>query len=383
MRILIVHNQLWAHYKSVLFEEIEEVLQSTYPGSELLVAHIALHEQSRSKMAASESPITYHYPYKVLFQQSLDSVGFSQRLGALFRLFSSYNPDVLNITGYYDYAQVLLMLYAKLRGVKTVISSESSPLDRQRNSLKETLKKQLLRKADAFFCFGSTTVAYLRTLGIPDTKIAVRKAAVVDNIRIVQAHRQALQSRSKASSLRQFVYVGRLAPEKNLEMLLQAYKEITSGPVPTTRWGLMLVGDGPERANLEKYVGEHQLDQVTFTGGIAWHEVPQWLALADVLVLPSLSEPWGLVVNEAMLCQMPVIVSEQCGCVDDLVQEGNNGLRIDPLHKESLVQAMRLYMDHPDLIPKHGARSLEIITPLSPKKVAAEMASTFYTLAHN
>jgi glycosyltransferase involved in cell wall biosynthesis len=55
------------------------------------------------------------------------------------------------------------------------------------------------------------------------------------------------------------------------------------------------------------------------------------LALSDVLVLPSYSEPWGLVVNEAMACGMPVIVSEKCGCAPDLVQNGKNGISINPL----------------------------------------------------
>ena len=125
MRVLIVHNQLWAHYKSKLFSEIDHAIKRADPADEMLVAQIALYEASR-KVMQSDDAVIYDYPYKVLFERSLDQVGFGERREALFRIFDEYRPDVLNITGYFDWAQVLLMFYARWKGVKVVISSESS-----------------------------------------------------------------------------------------------------------------------------------------------------------------------------------------------------------------------------------------------------------------
>jgi glycosyltransferase involved in cell wall biosynthesis len=377
MRILVVHNQLWAHYKSVLFQEIHHVLSEQYPDSELLVAQIALHEKSRKSMTTGENSIPYKYPYLVLFQKSLDSITFVERLRALFKVYHEYKPDVLNITGYFDFAQVLLLLYARLQGIKTVISSESSAVDKPRSGLKEAVKKLILKQSDAFFCFGSTTRNYLKALGVPDKKIVIKKAAVVDNERILRVFEAACIAKTGTDNPA-FIYVGRLAPEKNLLRLIQAFEMLRKNS-NFEKWGLILVGEGPERNELEKYVHDNSLE-VNFVGGVGWTEVPQWLAKATVLVLPSTSEPWGLVVNEAMLCGMPVIVSENCGCAEDLVQPGSNGFAINPQDVGSLASAMQYYMENPSAVEAHGTESKKRIIPFSPKEVAQEMARAYHSL---
>jgi len=380
MRVLIIHNQAWAHYKSVLFQEIEREFRENYPNSELLVAHIALHEQSRAVMASDER-VVYQYPQVVLFERSLDSVTFSERLRALFKVFRKFKPDVLNINGWYDPAQVVLALYAKKLGVKLVISSESSALDRPRKNLRESLKMRFLRRADAFFCFGKTSVEYLETLGIDKSMIPVKKAAVVDNALISRIFTKSKNNQATVAIGRNFIYVGRLAQEKNLSSLLAAYRDCCDSR-SDNEWGLVFVGDGPMKAQLMQEAAENGLSGIRFSGGMPWHEVPTYLAQADVLILPSLSEPWGLVVNEAMVCAMPVIVSRNCGCSDDLVQSGQNGLLFDPTEVDELAAAMRHYITHPEDIAVHGAKSLELIAAFSPTSVGKEMVTAFHKLAN-
>lgn len=379
MRVLIIHNQAWAHYKSVLFQEIDREFRENYPESRLLVAHIALHEQSRAVMASDEKVI-YNYPQTVLFQRSLNSISFSERLRALFKIFRKFKPDVLNINGWFDPAQVVLALYAKKLGVKLVISSESSALDRPRKNLKESLKTRFLRRADAFFCFGKTSVAYLESLGIDESMIPVKKAAVVDNALISEVFSNAKRTKPSEAKNFNFIYVGRLAEEKNLSLLLAAYRAVLAtqnNPV----WGLIFVGDGPMKSQLMQEAADRALTSVRFTGGMPWHEVPAHLTQADVLILPSLSEPWGLVVNEAMVCEMPVIVSQNCGCVGDLVQNGQNGFVFDPTNVDELVIAMRHYISLPEDIARHGAKSRELVLPFSPATVGQEMAAAYHRLA--
>ncbi len=376
MRVLIVHTQLWAHYKSVLFQEIYREFQKRDPTSELLVAQIALHEQSRAAMVDSAQKVEYDYPYQVLFPRSLDSVTLPERMKALFSLFKDFRPDVLNITGYFDPAQVALAFYAKMVGVKVVISVESSLADHQRSGLKERLKKLILDRADDYFCFGQTSVAYLKWLGVSEQKITVKKAAVVDNDRIAAVYALAKsEAHSTDSAPLSFVYVGRLAEEKNLLRLLEAYRLLSD-----TSRELLFVGEGPMRSQLEAYVKFHNLAGVRFVGGLLWHQVPAYLAQSKILVLPSLSEPWGLVVNEALTCGMPVIVSERCGCSADLVQDGVNGFTFNPESVEALTEAMQFYAQNPDAVTRHGAASLRLIAPFSPAAAAAKMVDSFQRL---
>jgi glycosyltransferase involved in cell wall biosynthesis len=381
MRILIVHNQLWAHYKSKLFSELNLAIKRSDPTDELLVAQIALYEASRKAMQADDT-IAYEYPYKVLFERSLDQVSFSERRQALFYIFNEYRPDVLNITGYFDWAQVLLMFYARWKGVKVVISSESSSADHNRSAWKEWVKKMIVTRANAFFCFGKTSAEYLESLGVDEGAIKVRNAAVIDEQLIRQRYNEAKKEVNASSEpvSRKFVFVGRLATEKNLHMLIRAFANAVSEA--GANWQLLLVGDGPERPALEKLVAElGASEKVLFAGGFPWYQVPGWLAQSDVLVLPSQSEPWGLVVNEAMVCGMPVIVSETCGCAADLVQNRVNGFTFNPSSQSELEKHLLFFIQNPDRIAGMGQESLKLIAPFASGPVAAQMAETYRQLA--
>lgn len=383
MRVLIVHNQLWAHYKSKLFSEIDQAMKLSGQGDELLVAQIALYEASRKVMQNDET-IIYDYPYTVLFERSLDQVSFSERREALFRVFNEYRPDVLNITGYFDWAQVLLMFYARWKGVKVVISSESSSADHNRSAWKEWVKKIIVGRANAFFCFGETSARYLESLGVAKSAIRVKNAAVIDEQvirnRYDETKRELVAHAALNPVARKFVYVGRLAAEKNLTTLIRAFGN--AARQTDSDWKLLLVGDGPERANLEKLATDLGIaGQVIFAGGFPWYRVPGWLAQSDVLVLPSKSEPWGLVVNEAMVCGMPVIVSQTCGCVGDLVRNGVNGFTFDHSRQAELEEHLRFFILNPASITGMGQESLKLIAPFASGPVAKQMATAYRDLA--
>ena len=375
MRVLVVHNQLWAHYKSKLFFEINKVFEECYPDSSFKVVHIADYEESRKAMYNAKAEHPYQYPYKVLFNASVESVAFKDRLFALLREFNEFKPTVLNITGYFDWAQILLMNYARLRGVKVVISTESSAADHNRSTLKETIKRFILSRANAFFCFGTSSAAYLKTLGVTDTQIAVKHAAVVDDDTILSVFGRAEQANSKRGNA--FIYVGRLASEKNLEMLLAAFLQVNPVQNP---WKLIFVGNGPSRDNLEK-IAAHS-PNVVFEGGCPWYQVPDHLAHSDVLILPSKSEPWGLVVNEAMVCGKAVIVSNKCGCAPDLVIENENGYTFDPNDQRDLEQKLLNFIQYPERIHSMGRKSLRIIQPFSAHEVAREMTEFYKKLTN-
>jgi glycosyltransferase involved in cell wall biosynthesis len=135
----------------------------------------------------------------------------------------------------------------------------------------------------------------------------------------------------------------------------------------------MIVGDGPERITLERYVSSYKVPAVRFLGAVSWREVPKLFACADVLVIPSTSEPWGLVINEAMACGMPVIASANCGACDDLVRNGVNGIVFNPYSKEDLCSALQMFVSEEELIDRMGHASLEVIAMFTPQDAAKRM----------
>lgn len=315
----------------------------------------------------------YDYDYEVLFETSLDQVKLWPRTKVLLKKVRNYRPDVLNLTGWYDPAQWVLLFYAKWMGIKVVISNESNIRDHLRMGMKERFKQFLLSQADGFFCFGQSSTAYLEKLGANPSKIFTQKAAVVDNDVILAHYQKAIVERESRKKIKNwprynFIFVGRLIPPKNLPLLIEAFAEIST---ETAEWGLVLLGEGDQKANLQQLA--QNVQNVYFEAGVPWYEVAEYLALADVLILPSESEPWGLVVNEAMICGLPVLVSEPSGCVEDLVQTGQNGFTFNPYKKQDLVDKMRFFTQNPEKLTQMGEASRQIVALFEPEKVAHEM----------
>ncbi len=157
------------------------------------------------------------------------------------------------------------------------------------------------------------------------------------------------------------LFLGKIEPRKRPADLLAAYiKLLQSGAVAGPPY-LLLVGDGEQRRPLEEVVKEKQLEGVKFLGFKNQSELPAFYDLCDVLVLPSILESWGLVVNEVMNAGRAVIVSDQVGCGPDLVRDGENGCIFKAGDTDALCQALRQVLENRDECQRLGQKSLEII----------------------
>jgi len=126
-----------------------------------------------------------------------------------------------------------------------------------------------------------------------------------------------------------------------------------------------MAGDGRLRPLCEGYAAARKLP-VTFTGFLNQTQIAGAYACADVLVLPSAyAETWGLVVNEAMACGLPAIVSDRVGCGPDLVRPDETGMIFPAGDLNALADAMSDYVEHPALIRAHGRNARELISRYS------------------
>ena len=178
-----------------------------------------------------------------------------------------------------------------------------------------------------------------------------------------------------------FIFIGRFAHEKNLFNLLNSFLEVSK---INNEWGLLLLGDGPLKEDIISFISENKLgDKILLPGFIQQDEIVKYLITSDVLILPSYSEPWGLVVNEAMLCSMPIIVSNRCGCEPELIKEGVNGFSFDPYDIQKLQQLMRGFIKNKYNIKLMGEESLHIIKQHSPENIASVISNKLNNLNFN
>lgn len=232
-------------------------------------------------------------------------------------------PDVVALTGWAQPASIEAMRWCLRNRVAMVMMSNSRAEDSARSRLKEALKRRIVSRARAGLVGGRPQHRYLASLGIAGTRIFTGYACV-DNARFATA---AEAVRADAESWRTrlglpprfLLIVARFIAKKRLGVALRSYAAYARGsahPLP-----LVLAGDGPLRAELEAFVAEQNLrDRVYFHGFQQMETLPAYYALADAMILASRSEQWGLVVNEANACGLPAIVSDDCGCFEDLVQ---------------------------------------------------------------
>jgi 1,2-diacylglycerol 3-alpha-glucosyltransferase len=264
------------------------------------------------------------------------------------------DPVVAMIPGWAAPASLIALEWCLRNQRPAVVMSESNAFDEKRHALAESIKRIVVSLFSAGLAGGRQQMEYLITLGLPRNRVFTGYD-VVDNEYFRQ---KAEEVRSQASEVRRkyglpanyFVASGRFVPKKNLATLIRAYtryRELADNRDDRQRttdkgpWDLVLLGDGPLKADLSRLIYDLRLHgHVHLPGFIQYRELPAYYALADVFVHASITEQWGLVVNEAMATGLPVIVSNRCGCVPDLVAEGKNGFIFDPRSMESLSKLM-------------------------------------------
>lgn len=260
------------------------------------------------------------------------------------------NPNVIFIHGYSTYDAWSALAWCKLHGRPAILMSDSKYDDIERSRWKESLKAMVVQQFKAALVAGSLHRIYLERLGMPTDKIFDGFDAV-DNDFFWEGAERARQNPVKYRSLPGleasgpfFLASSRFLKFKNLDGLLRAYAcyrrlmAATGETVPP--WRLVILGDGDERSPLEHLVHSEGIEGVSFAGFKQIDELPIYYGLASAFIHPSYKETWGLVVNEAMAAGLPVLVSNRCGCVPDLVSEGTNGYTFAPDDLSAMTKLM-------------------------------------------
>ena len=316
-------------------------------------------------------------PVETLFpENSWQEVKGLKTAVAVWKQLNRHSPQVVLVPGYYTAPGLAAACWGKLKGRRTVLMTESTEGDHARSPFKESFKGWLIRFLFDWAVAGGTPHRrYLELLGFRPDRIA-GFYDVVDND-FFREQSQAIRKHSQASDFdlpeRYFLYVGRLAEEKNMQGLLEAYLEYRRGG---GNWSLVLVGDGPERRALQELAASSPFGRdVCFAGLRSTAELPQYYAFAGCFVLPSTREPWGLVANEAMAAGLPVIVSQRCGCAEDLLVEGENGWSFDPAIPGDLTACLTSLSGlNAESLTHMGRCSEKIIARFSPAAWASEVA---------
>lgn len=263
------------------------------------------------------------------------------KLGAIVR---ASRPDFVITLGYHtSYSIYLCVLRTLLRRFRLVYMSDSKDDDGERYRVKEALKRILVSRFDGALVAGEKHRRYAQSLGIP----MHRSRVGFDVIDVAYFRETAKRARANASNARErfglpsryVLCVSRFVERKNVPVAIDAFAK--SG-LADEGVSLVLVGRGPLEPAIRAQIDTLGLsDRVRIFTEVVNRDMPVFYALSDFIVLASAFDQWGLCVNEAMASGRPAIVSETCGCANELVHDGVNGFVVRPGDVDQLTDKMK------------------------------------------
>jgi len=292
------------------------------------------------------------------------------------------NPDAIAVCGYRYFESKIAIEWGRRNRRAVLLMCQSKKDDAPRRLHREAAKERIVRLCDAVLAGGTPQREYAAALGMPADRIFTGYSAVGNDEfeRAAQAARAAgpqLRGKLGLGERPFFVASNRFIARKNLPGLVIAYSGYRAAVGNDEAWSLVLMGDGPDRPALQEHIAKLGVQGVILPGYRRIGELSAFYGLASCFVHPALQDQWGLVVNEAMACGLPVLVSRTAGCRYDLVEEGANGWTFDPASIPAMTEALlRIHRLPEEQRSAMGRRSREIVARWSPDRFAEALRKT-------
>jgi glycosyltransferase involved in cell wall biosynthesis len=318
---------------------------------------IKLRTPSASRILFLEENLTQDWGINTQDDPAIELLrgGRLSKLTRVLQLIGQRDVELVHLAGWGHPLLLAALVAAWLRRIPVTMESDTPlpvGLPLWKRAAKRLLYPVLFKLPSRFLPGGSRQAAYLRHYGVADEGIVVAQMTV--DVTAITRHVDGLDDARRAKIRRDlgladettvFLYVGRMESYKGVPELVEAFGRLSAGEErpPAT---LLLVGDGSMRNALVR--GAKGDSHIRWPGRLSGTALLDAYAAADVFVLASRFEPWGLVVNEAMAAGLPVIATDRVGCVDDLVAQGVTGLVVPAGSPDALAAAMEsLYLDRP------------------------------------
>jgi glycosyltransferase involved in cell wall biosynthesis len=279
-------------------------------------------------------------------------------------LFHRYDA-VIFFLGWGTISSLLGMAACRMRGTPVLMFGDSSfppPETTMASRIRAGLLRTIFRLTDRFLVSGTINADYYRHYGADDARFhlvpwAIDNARFEEGSRFEPGQREAMRQRfGIAGDQMAIVFSGKFLPRKDPMTLLRAVDAMQH----RDRTAVIFLGNGGLRDEMESFANEHRLS-VHFAGFVNQSELPKHYAMADVFVLPSLDDPRATVVNEAMASGLPIVITDRCGPIGDIVRHGDNGFVFAPCDVPSLTRHLDTLAADPALRARMARRSREII----------------------
>lgn len=300
-----------------------------------------------------QEEMRHDYKHTFLFKKSK-----IKGIVSLLKLLNNHKGETIVVGGYAMLAEIIAILYLNIFRVNFVLNSDGGFITD--GFLKTLLKKSIIKSASYLLSSGINTSKTLEYYGANPANIyeyhftsvfenEILKSTLKDNELVILKNKLNLKN-----DVVYLIFVGRLVYDKGVQVLLDAVKLIKNRNIE-----ILIIGSGDQLIQLNNYAINLGIqDKVHFLGQCSKQEIFDYLKVSDIFVFPTFTDVWGLVINEAISCGLPIISTNAAGAAFSLIHPNQNGFVIEKGNSKQLSEAILKILNMDKSLVKH--KSLEI-----------------------
>lgn len=340
-KVIILHNII-SPIRVFLFNELSKYYRDK--GVDLKILFLSVSDKNRNW----KIDLDMNFDYEIMDNFAIRIAG--KDLNTFFINYSIHkklkkeNPDKIISFGWDNWAAYVGAHWCKKNNKIFTLWSGSTKFEKSwRRTVFAPLVKYIIRNSNDFITYGTRAKEYLISLGADPKKIQIFYNTIdVDYFKnksenFSEGQKNILKKKLEISTSKTIIFNGQLIERKGIFELLDGFRKYQANNQDVS---LLIVGKGQEKNNMQQVTKGGGIQHIVFTDFIKYEELYKYYSVSDLLILPSREEVWGLVINEAMACRLPVIVTKEAGASVDLIEEGKNGYIIKPNCSECITKAI-------------------------------------------
>lgn len=255
------------------------------------------------------------------------------------------NPDKIICFGWDHFAAYAANYWARKNKKKFLLWSGSTKYEKSwRRMIFKPLVKHLIKKTSEFIAYGTRAKEYLISLGVAPNEIQIFYHAIdfdyfSENLKkFSDKNKDELKKQLGIKTSKTILFSGRLLKMKGIFEMVEGFGKYYKQDNDVS---LLIMGTGPDENKLKEFIEKRGIKNIIFTKFIQFKELYKYYAISDLLLFPTRQDIWGLVINEALACGLPVITTEVAGASIDLIEEGKNGYIIKLNSPEKITSSIK------------------------------------------
>lgn len=353
LKIALIHNII-APYRIPLFEEL-----AAHPSIDLTVYFCSETHKNRKWNVLRDVNFHYEILPGILFQPGSITININP---VIISKIKHGQFDVVIIGGCADITCQLAYYQSKFLNIPVILWSEANECAVSNlGKIFSPFTKYIIKKADAIINPGILAKMYSIKNGANDKKIflapnTINNQQYFEKSDLFRNNKEFFKEKNDLKRLI-IIFVGQIIDRKGIQYLISSFEKLVEIQKDIS---LIIVGDGERKAEIQSYCSKNNIQNVHFTGWVDEEKKIRLYSISDIFVLPTLSDLAPLVLNEAMACSLPIIITSKTGNAPDFVKNGENGYIVEPKDVDQLTDAIsRIILENSD---NHmGKRSREII----------------------